>query len=146
MQRLPYLFPMLILLAACNAESTSSGNQPANAVTMAEIGQAVPVQTIDSHLAKNLLKQQPAIIILDVRTPEEFAAGHVSNAQLLNIYDRNFKANLQALDKSKPYLVYCAVGGRSNQAVQTMEQMGFKQVYNASEGFDALIKAGISVE
>jgi phage shock protein E len=50
---------------------------------------------------------------------------------------------LAALDKTKPYLVYCAAGGRSSKAASLMQQMGFQYIYNVSEGFPALKDAGI---
>lgn len=93
-----------------------------------------------------MLAQQEDIIILDVRTPAEYEAGHLKGARLIDIYAADFQERLQGLDPNKTYLVYCAVGGRSREALQLMGQLGFQQVYDASEGLSALKNAGIPVE
>ncbi len=77
----------------------------------------------------------PNIVVLDVRTPEEYAEGHIAGATLLNFYDDNFDKNLQALDKNKTYLVYCQRGGRSSKTAQRMADLGFTRVYNLQHGF-----------
>lgn len=75
------------------------------------------------------------VMILDVRTPEEYKAGHIPNAKLVNFYADNFSTRIDSLDKSKTYLVYCAKGGRSSSASDLMAKKGFKQVYNLEHGF-----------
>lgn len=139
------LFLFLIagtLLSSCNAESATSGETNATAAAV----QTAKVKKVNSPEAKALLAEQPDVVVLDVRTPGEYAAGHLQNATLLDITTADFFQQLQSLDKSKTYLVYCAVGGRSRQAVQQMQQLGFQQVYDATEGFSALKNAGIPVE
>jgi rhodanese-related sulfurtransferase len=75
-------------------------------------------------------------VLLDVRTPEEFEAGHIPNAKLLDIRQpETFVAGIQALDGSQPYYVYCRSGARSAQACQLMNQMGIDQAYNLLGGF-----------
>jgi rhodanese-related sulfurtransferase len=72
---------------------------------------------------------------LDVRTPEEFKEGHIAGAVNLNIYDADFSAQLDQLDKSKPIYVYCKSGGRSTDASDMMRAKGFKAVYNLVGGY-----------
>src|SRR5262249_32832145 len=60
------------------------------------------------------------VVVLDVRMPPEFAKGHIAGATNLDIYNKDFKANLAKLDKSQPYLVHCAVGMRSAKACRIM--------------------------
>ncbi|RIJ34208.1 rhodanese-like domain-containing protein [Pontibacter oryzae] len=146
MQRNTLFLGIVMLFASCNSATDTNTEATDSAITQSEIGQAAAVQSVGSHIAKSLLAQQPEIIVLDVRTPEEFEAGHLEKAQLLNIYDQSFEQRLQELDKTKTYLVYCAVGGRSNQAVQAMNKMGFNKVYDATEGFMALKSAGVPVK
>lgn len=83
---------------------------------------------------EKLLAEKSNGLILDVRTPEEFAAGHVKGAVNLNIYDAGFKDALLKLDKSKPVLVYCKAGGRSTDAAAQMQELGFSEVYNFGGG------------
>ena len=62
---------------------------------------------------------------------------------MLDIFNDNFEAELQKLDKTKTYYVYCATGGRSSEACETMIRLGFKHVYNMQGGFKAWTKAGL---
>ncbi len=80
--------------------------------------------------------------LIDVRTPEEYEAGHVGGAPLMNFYDDNFAAQLKTLDKNKPVLVYCKSGGRSGKAMDLMNEMGFTEVYNLDGGYNAWVDAG----
>lgn len=70
------------------------------------------------------------MIILDVRTPEEFSDTHVEGAKNFDIFAANFKDQISKLDKNKNYKVYCRSGNRSGQAERLMKSMGFKDVEN----------------
>ncbi|MEM5565514.1 rhodanese-like domain-containing protein [Psychroserpens sp. AS72] len=75
-------------------------------------------------------------VILDVRTAEEVAQGIIPNAITIDIYKgQGFIYELEELDKSKTYYVYCRSGGRSAQACSIMNQLGFKNAYNLIGGF-----------
>ena len=76
-------------------------------------------------------------IVLDVRTPEEYAEGHLTGAKLINYYDDTFKNQLSLLDKSKPVFVYCRSGKRSGASAQLLIELGFKEVYDLQGGFTA---------
>lgn len=74
--------------------------------------------------------------LLDVRTPEEFAGGHLKNAQNLDWYEKdNFVEKASKLDKSKPVFVYCAAGARSKKAANKLSEMGFADVYDLQGGY-----------
>ena len=85
-------------------------------------------------------------VVLDVRTPEEFAKGHLKGAVLLDFKSPDFAAKLGVLDKSKTYLVHCAVGGRSAKACEQMHELGFLRVANLEGGIKAWEAAGKPVE
>ncbi len=88
-----------------------------------------------SDWAKKVETEKDALI-LDVRTQEECNDGIIQNAILNDIYNgKEFINKLEQLDKSKKYFVYCKVGGRSSQACDIMEQLGFENVYNLEGGF-----------
>jgi rhodanese-related sulfurtransferase len=91
------------------------------------------------------LSAQPNHVVIDVRTPKEFAAGHLPGAVNIDFYGSDFETKIKALDKSKNYLVHCAVGGRSAKAAQKMTQLEFGSVYNLKGGFKAWEKAGKKV-
>ncbi|MGB7749352.1 MAG: rhodanese-like domain-containing protein [Verrucomicrobiia bacterium] len=85
-------------------------------------------------------------VILDVRTPAEFSAGHIPGAVNLDYNAPDFQAKAAALDKSKTYLVHCAVGGRSVRACEKLNRLDFPNLYNLPGGFKAWAKAGQPVE
>ncbi|WP_108866209.1 rhodanese-like domain-containing protein [Aquimarina aquimarini] len=75
-------------------------------------------------------------VILDVRTEEEVEDGFIPNMLNLDIRQgQDFLDELEKLDKSKNYYVYCRSGARSAQACTLMNQMGFKTAYNLIGGF-----------
>ena len=85
-------------------------------------------------------------VLLDVRTPEEFADGHLVGATLINYYDDDFRAQLTGLDRDTTYYVYCRSGKRSAGAQQIMEELGFRRVVNLAGGFQAWQEAGMASE
>jgi rhodanese-related sulfurtransferase len=82
------------------------------------------------------LEQDANAQILDVRTAEECLDGMIPNAINIDIYKgQGFIYQVEELDKSKNYYVYCKAGGRSAQACAIMNQMGFEHTYNLEGGF-----------
>ena len=79
-------------------------------------------------------KDNQNFVIIDVRTPEEYASGHIEKAINLDYYSETFKDELNKLDKSKTYLIYCRSGGRSGKALGIMEELDFREVYNMLGG------------
>ena len=77
---------------------------------------------------------EPGIILLDVRTPGEFAEGFIEGARLIDFQSGNFKNEIASLDKNATYAVYCRSGNRSGQAVKVMHDAGFHNVYNLNGG------------
>lgn len=84
-------------------------------------------------------------IILDVRTPEEFAAGHLDGAVLVDIKDPSFDTKLAALDPSVSYVVYCRSGNRSAQAVERMKAAGFSDLTDLGSLENASSETGIAI-
>ena len=79
--------------------------------------------------------QDENAFLLDVRTLEEVEEGIIPNAVHIDIYGgQEFLNELEKLDKSKNYYVYCRSGARSGKACQIMEQMGFENAYNLEGG------------
>ena len=76
-------------------------------------------------------------VILDVRTPKEYAEGHVNGSVNMNYFDKGFKDQVLKLDKDKPVYVYCHSGGRSSKARNIMRSQGFTTIYNLTGGYAA---------
>jgi rhodanese-related sulfurtransferase len=73
--------------------------------------------------------------IIDVRTPDEYEAGHLPNSQLINIREpQAFMDDISSLDKTQSYFVYCRSGARSAQACQILKQQGIENCYNLLGG------------
>jgi rhodanese-related sulfurtransferase len=77
---------------------------------------------------KTFIANNPGLVILDVRTPEEFKKTHLENAVNINYYNPDFLNNLKALDPKKIYLIYCATGCRSRATASALKSMEFEQV------------------
>ncbi len=92
---------------------------------------------ISAQEAHQLISQSPQLVILDVRTPEEYDAGHIEEAQNIDFNGDAFDDQIKTLDPNSNYLVYCAVGGRSAQSIEKMKAAGFQHVYDMQGGISA---------
>jgi rhodanese-related sulfurtransferase len=86
---------------------------------------------------------EAGVITLDVRTPGEFAEGHVEGACLIDFQSGNFENEIATLDKNATYAVYCRSGNRSGQAVKVMQDAGFTNVFNMNGGVIDWANAGL---
>lgn len=73
---------------------------------------------------------------VDVRTPKEYANGHIDDALNFNVNDSSFLKQIEVLDKGKPVYLYCKMGGRSARAAQILKKEGFLEIYNYTGGYD----------
>jgi len=78
-------------------------------------------------------------VVLDVRTPAEYKAGHLQGAQNIDIEAADFQNRISKLDKAATYFVYCHSGNRAGQAITIMKSMGFTKLTNGM-GIDAASK------
>jgi rhodanese-related sulfurtransferase len=112
-------------LSACSSDTaTTSSASPAT-------GQHVAASDFATAL------KAPGTIVLDVRTPAEFNAGHLPQAQLVDIEAPDFATKIAALDKNATYAVYCRTGNRSGTALEQMSAAGFTHVYDLADGIVA---------
>jgi len=92
------------------------------------------VINLDSESFSEKLKSDSQGVLLDVRTSQEFSAGHIPDSKLIDIYLPTFAEKISELDKEKKYYIYCRSGNRSYHAGVFMLQQGFKTVYNLADG------------
>lgn len=85
-------------------------------------------------------------VLIDVRTPKEFAEGHLPGAININVEDENFAEKMDELNKNKNIYLYCKTGKRSAKAVAIADTLGFKKIYNLDGGFIGWQEAGKAVE
>ena len=100
------------------------------------------VRTVDADKAVGMLDSR---VIIDVRTPAEFAAGHVAGAVNIDVEGADFAAQTASLDPEGTYLVYCRSGRRSAIAAEQMAAAGFTDIVDAG-GLEPLVAAGAPVE
>lgn len=129
------LHPLLILalvsifaVGACSSGDTGTATEAVRVVAAADA-----VDVLDERT------------VIDVRTPEEFAAGHVAGAININVEAADFREQIAALDAEDAYLVYCRSGRRSALAADQMAEAGFTDIIDAG-GLEALAEAGAPIE
>lgn len=119
-------------------------------LVLALIGHYAAAQTTHKNIHATAFKRMmhgPGVVIMDVRTPEEWQRGSVKNATKLNwMEEKQFKAAAAQLDKSKTYLIYCGSGGRAEYAAEYLHSIGFTKLFVLQGGFRDLKNEGLPVE
>ena len=96
---------------------------------------------MESPQAASILKRFPKLIILDIRTPREFAEGHLKGAKNIDFFEEDFAAKVDKLDRKKGYLVHCASGGRSGKSMKLFKEKGFTTIYHIADGYKGWVAA-----
>ena len=107
---------------------------------------AAPVRETTPQEAHAFLKATPKAQIIDVRTPQEFQAGHIKGAVCINVNSEDFKKEMARLDRTTPILIHCRSGSRSRRALAQIESLQFKQVLHLTDGFNAWVAADLPTE
>ena len=87
--------------------------------------------------------QNPDFIIVDVRTPKEYEETHIPRAVNIDFRSTDLRKEIDRLDRKKTYLLYCRTGVRSAQAMETMREMGFRNVAHIAGGITAWERASL---
>ena len=124
MKKLIASFAALILLAGCS----STGSATTVNLNVSEFSQKIT---------------EPDVIILDVRTPEEFARGHIQGGLINDFNSGDFANEITRLNPSENYAIYCRSGSRSGQAASIMHKAGFHDVSNLNGGVIDWTNAGL---
>ncbi len=101
---------------------------------------AETVAKIDVNSAQEYVAQHENAVILDVRTPAEYDMSHITGAMNVNVQNDDFATMVAGLDKDKTYLVHCTrnpADGRSARALVTLQELGFRNLYNLEGGYIA---------
>ncbi|MEE9556490.1 MAG: rhodanese-like domain-containing protein [Candidatus Adiutricales bacterium] len=116
--------------------------------SMARATQGPVFKNITPAVAADLIKNkkaEPAFVILDVRTPQEFHGGRLEGAINYDYYSRDFQKGMAGLDKGATYLVYCRTGNRSGKTLEIMKQLGFTKAYNVLGGIVQWTREGYTL-
>ena len=106
------------------------------------VAEAATAEHVDAQGAAKLVETTKPTVI-DVRTPKEFAEGHLKGAKNIDFLGDRFEESLAKLDRDKPYLVHCRSGRRSTASLKVFEKLGFKKIYHLDGGVNAWTKAGL---
>lgn len=104
------------------------------------------VNQITSREAAAMIRIDKKIVVLDVRTKEEFKAGHIKGAVNIDMKQADFQKNIDKLDRNARYIVHCRTNNRSTVAANWMRHNGFKIIYIISDGFTGWKNNGLPVE
>jgi rhodanese-related sulfurtransferase len=137
--------PFIILIVAWVVYSViqpSVSIQPQTTTSSTAIsgGQQLGYKTISVSDASAMIQSSSNLLVVDVRTPQEYAQGHLKGA--INIPLSDLPLRMSGLDRNRPILVYCRTGSRSAQASAILVKAGFTQVYNMDGGITAWINSG----
>jgi rhodanese-related sulfurtransferase len=88
----------------------------------------------------------PNVVLIDVRTPQEFAEGHIKGTLNIDFYGDNFESEIHAINQSKTILVYCKSGNRSGKAASILAKNNFKIVYDLSGGISSWMASGKPIQ
>ena len=95
----------------------------------------------------NAIEMKTIAAVIDVRTPDEVATGHLHGSINIDIRGADFESQMNQLDKTKNYVVYCHSGNRAGQAITWMQQNGFTgKLYNAGSVADAAVATGMMIQ
>lgn len=120
-----------ITVAAITGVSACSSSTPTGSSASQSAGQHMTASDFSTAMTKT------GTIVLDVRTPAEYASGHLPQAKNIDIEAADFATRIAALDKNATYAVYCHSGNRSGVALQQMAGVGFTHLYDLAGGIGA---------
>lgn len=134
-----------VLVSGCSSSDSDTDAAPDGAAGLsATAGPATDVQHLDPAAFATAAGQQ-GTVVLDVRTAEEFAAGHLPQATNIDMQGVDFVNRLAMLDKAASYALYCRTGHRSGLAAEQMRASGFTQVVDLAGGITAWAAEGRTV-
>ena len=112
-------------------------------IAVAGCGGTSAIELVTAQEAAATLEDTTPEIVLDVRTPEEFAEGHIAGAINVDYYAADFRSQLEALDPGANYVLYCRSGNRSAETAQLLNDLEFQAVDEIDGGILAWLDAGL---
>jgi phage shock protein E len=139
---LPAAVVAALALSACGGSEATVNSSAQDATEVA--AEVTGIQLVQPDDAAATIAAPPDdLVILDVRTPAEFAEGHIDGALMIDFYRDDFAAELAKLDLDVPYVLYCRSGNRSGQTRAMMTELGFGAVDDVDGGVIAWQNAGL---
>ncbi len=137
------ILPVLLLAAFVNFAPHAIAAEPKQPVG----AKASTTKDVTPDEAAALMKGKPGVLVIDVRTPDEFAEGHIPGAKNVDFLGDDFEKQLAALPAERPLLVHCAAGNRSSKAVVKIAALKMSaEIFHLKSGFNGWKAAGKPVE
>jgi phage shock protein E len=129
MRKLAYLLVFGFVVSACGATG---------------VAEATGLRTVVASDAEAVIAAGGEdLVVLDIRTPEEFAEGHIDGALNIDFYAPDFADRLAELDPDARYVMYCRSDNRTGQTMPMLEELGFGDVAEVDGGVVAWAEAGL---
>lgn len=123
--RYTLIFTLILFISSCGGDVATTDTSPPIGATASAVNEIKPAEALSKT-------QEAYAQFVDVRSREEYAAGHASRA--INIPLEDLPANLDRLEKNEPVYVICQTGRRSKEAAEILSKNGFKWVFSVSGG------------
>jgi rhodanese-related sulfurtransferase len=118
----------LVFLAACSKAISAPSSQGQSS------GSHVTITYVDARAASQMIDARDDLTVIDVRTPGEFASGHIEGAINIDFKARDFADQLSRIDPDKAYLIHCRSGARSKASLKTFKALNFTNVTHMDGG------------
>jgi len=112
----------------------------------ATYGHSQQIKPINSKEVTAMFQKDKKLVVLDVRTADEFKAGHIKGAINIDIRQPDALSKIDKLDHHAKYIVHCRTNHRSKVAAEHMAQNGFKNVYQMMDGFNGWSQNNLPIE
>ena len=126
-----------LLFCSCSEPNQAESNTPAESPDSWNVQDVTPVD------AQKLLADNKEVRVLDVRTPAEYAEGHIAGAVNVDFKAADFADKVDKLDKNTAYIVHCRSGKRSSGSLAILKDKGFGSIYHLNKGFNAWKDSGM---
>jgi rhodanese-related sulfurtransferase len=131
----------LLTLAACRPVPEPPAQLEPPPVVLPET-----VRLLDPTAAQAFIESQPRLQIIDCRTEEEYRHARLPGAHHTNYFTpEEARRRLEALDRERPCLIYCALGGRSRELTLVLHELGFREIHLLDGGMAAWLANGLPV-
>ena len=100
---------------------------------------------VSTNTADSVIRNTVNVVVVDVRTPEEYLVGHIENAKQIDFYDSRFIDSISTLPKGATIVVYSRTGKRSTEAVAILASLGYSRTFNMLGGFLAWKNEGRTI-
>jgi len=137
------LFTLIAITSIALLPACSKAQTPMDGAQTQTQTQELKVTHINAAQASEMMAARPGLVVLDVRTPSEFAASHIDGAINIDYKNSNFATKLADLDPSQDYLIHCRSGGRSTSSLKTFKRLGFSHIIHMDGGMIGWDKANL---